>query len=197
MFGFNKKKRLIEGPVEFVSEVEIDRPAAEVFPLIDVADARFSHRQRGAEVRCVEGEEHRFDMTIAEIEDAVFEFTVLDRIEGERHTISCVMVPQMFALEKAIEAHTIEPISETACRVTLTTTATFDASLSDEEVAGEIAVMNEAVLRDLEKLKILAEDGLDAVLAAEQAEMEDDLGIDVEFDLGELDIDWDDIEPQQ
>lgn len=193
MFGFNKERRLIEGPVEFTFDIQIDRPASEVFPLIDVADARFSHAQRGAQLRRVEGETGRYDMVLAEMEDAVFQFTVLERIEGVRHSLSAVMVPQLFALEKSIEEHVIEPLGETACRVTLKTSATFDAGLSDDEMASEIAVMSTAVARDLEKLKLLAEEGLEAVREAEQAEMEFDLG----FDLGELDIDWDDIEPEQ
>ena len=53
--------------------------------------------------------------------------------------------------------------------------------------------MNMAVMGDLEKLKVLAEEGLESLKAMEEAEM----GLDVEFDLGELDIDWDDIEPEQ
>ena len=148
--------------------------------------------QRGAQLRRVEGETGRYDMVLAEMDDAVFQFTVLERVEGVRHALSAVMVPQLFALEKSIEEHVIEPLGETACRVTLKTSATFDAGLSDDEMASEIAVMGTAVARDLEKLKLLAEEGLEAVREAEQAEMEFDLG----FELGELDIDWDDIEPE-
>lgn len=193
MFGFNKKRRLIEGPIEFTFDIEIDRPAAVVFPLVDVADARFSHAQRGADVRRVDGVENRYDMTIAEIEEAVFQFTVLERVEGERFSLKAVMVPQLFALEEAIETHTFEPLGDSACRVTLTANVRFDAALSDEEMAGEIATMSEAMARDLEKLKILAEEGIEALIEAEKEEM----AFDLDFDLGELDIDWDDIEPEQ
>lgn len=193
MFGFNKHRRMIEGPVEFTFEIEIERPASEVFPLIDVADPHFSHAQRGAKIRRVDGEDSRYDMTIEEIDDAVFQFTVLERVEGARHTLSAVMVPQMFALEKSIEAHVIKPLGDSACRVILTTQATFVSTLSDQEVADEVAVLSEAITRDLAKLKALAEDGLDAVMAMEEAEM----AFDIDFGLSELDLNWVDIELKQ
>ena len=101
--------------------------------------------------------------------------------------------PRSNALEKSTETKVIEPVGDSACRVISPTLATFDSELSDEDVAGEIAVMNMAVMGDLEKLKVLAEEGLESLKAMEEAEM----GLDVEFDLGELDIDWDDIEPEQ
>ncbi|MEO0418881.1 MAG: hypothetical protein AAF249_08450 [Pseudomonadota bacterium] len=193
MFEFNKSKRLIEGPVEFTAEVEIDRPASEVFPLVDIADPRFKHAQMGAKVSAANGSDTVYELTLEEMDDVVFRFTVLERVAGERLKLEAVTDPQINALEKSIEIHAIEPINDTACRVTLNTIATFDPELSDEEVTGEIAMMNEAVMGDLEKLKVLAEDGLEALQALEEAEM----GFDIEFDLGELDIDWDDIEPEQ
>ena len=52
-------------------------------------------------------------------------------------------------------------------------------------------MMSMAVNGDLEKLKILAEEGIEAVKAIDEDEFN------IEFDLGELDIDWGDIEPKQ
>ena len=193
MFGFNKKQRLIEGPVEFTAQVEIDRPASEVFPLVDLADPRFKEAQMGASVAPAPGSDVKYELTIADMDDVVFHFTVLERIEGSKIEMEAVIEPRINALEKSTETKVIEPISDSACRVTSTTLATFDPELSDEDVAGEIAIMNMAVMGDLEKLKVLAEEGLEALKAMEEAEM----GLDIEFDLGELDIDWDDIEPEQ
>ena len=48
MFEF--LKRLPEGPYQFVGSVEIERSAAEVFPLIDLTDPRFAKRQLGERV---------------------------------------------------------------------------------------------------------------------------------------------------
>ncbi|MEM7702264.1 MAG: hypothetical protein AAF251_10045 [Pseudomonadota bacterium] len=193
MFGFNKNKRLIEGPVEFTAEVEIDRPTSEIFPLLDIADPRFKHAQTGARVTPVEGSGNDYELTTDELEDVVFRFTVLERVEGSLLKIEAVIEPQINALEKSVETYIVEPICDKSCRVTMATSATFDATLSDDEIANEVAVMNIAVMGDMEKLKVLAEQGLEALQKMEEAE----LGFDIEFDLGELDIDWDDIEPEQ
>ena len=191
MFGFNKNKRAIEGPVEFTAEVEINRPASEVFPLIDISDPRFGHAQRGAQVAAVEGKPNQFELPVEEFDDAVFHFNVLERVDGLRHKAVCAMVPQLFALVKAVEDYQIEPIGDDKCLVKITVSAEFDPNLSDEEVANEAAVMSMAVTGDLEKLLVHAEEGLEAVKALEEEEFN------VEFDLGELDIDWDEIEPEQ
>ncbi|MEO1731960.1 MAG: hypothetical protein AAFR64_14660 [Pseudomonadota bacterium] len=195
MFGFNKKKRMIEGPVEFIMEAEIQRPAHEVFPLIDMADPRYCHVQRGAELRQIEGSSDRYDMVVEEMDDVVFQFRVLERVEGERHSIECTIKPQINALVKSVETHVIKPISDSACHVTLTTSATFDEDLSDEEVTGEIAMMSAAVSDDLEKLAVLAEEGLEAVKALDEAGF--DLDFQIEIEGGEIDFDWDDIETEQ
>ncbi len=165
MFGFSKKKRLIEGPIDFASEVEIDRSVADVFPLIDIADPRFCHAQRGANIAPVQSEEGRYDLTIAEMEGVTFQFRVLENVPGALHKLECIIEPRINDLTHSIELYHIETIGERACRVELTTTATFDESLSDEEVAEEIATMSAAVNMDLLKLKVLAEDGVEAVEA--------------------------------
>ncbi|MCK0127839.1 hypothetical protein [Erythrobacter sp. F6033] len=191
MFGFNKKKPMIEGPVTFEAEVDIERSCADVFPLIDISDPRFAHIARGANVAKVEGETDRYALTMDELEGVSFQFTVLERVEGERHKVECVIQPRINDLLLSVEEHFVVPTGENACRVKLITTATFDPSLSDEEVAGEIAMMSAAVEDDLFKLKLQAEEGPEAVAALDEG------GFDIELDLGDLDIDWDDIEPEQ
>ncbi|MEM1050587.1 MAG: SRPBCC family protein [Pseudomonadota bacterium] len=192
MLGFNKGGRMIEDPIEFTAEVEIDRDAALVFPLIDVADPQFRHSQSGAKVQPVAGTTDRFEMTVEGL-DTVFHYHVAERIEDTRYSLEATMNPQLFALVKSVETYEIEPRAEGACMVRLTTLATFDAELSDDEVANEVAMMSMAVTGELEKLKTLAEDGIEALNAMEAAEME----FDIDLDLSELDIEWDDIEPKQ
>jgi len=197
MFGFNKKKRLIEGPIDFTAEVEIDRPAADVFPLIDLADPLFRHAQTGAQVRRVESAGDQFEMIVEEFNDAVFKFNVLVREPNARYAIDSKMEPQLFALVKSNETYVFEPRGDDACRVTLTTSATFDDDLSDKDITGEMAMMSEAIVNEMQKLKVLAEDGIEALKAMEEDEAGFEIEFGGEFDLGELDIDWDDIEPQQ
>ena len=191
MFGFNKNKRMIDGPIEFTAEVEIERPASHVFPLVDVSDPRFRHAQCGAVVKAVENTTDRFEMVAEEVEDAVFHFQIVERVVPNRLILEARIEPQLFALEKSIEETVIEPVGDDTCRVKLITKATFDADLTDEEVAGEIAIMSEAVTGELEKIKVLAEDGIEALKELQEAEMS------FEIDFGDLDIDWDEIEPEQ
>ncbi|MEO0699223.1 MAG: hypothetical protein AAFY81_05835 [Pseudomonadota bacterium] len=188
---------MIEGPVEFTAEVDIQRPASDVFPLLDLADPRFRQAQCGAQVQRIEGEQERYDVVLEQMDDVVFHFQVLERTAGQRYTIECAMEPQINALKMAVEAYAIEPIGEAACRVRLTTSAAFNDDLSDEEIANEIAMMSMAVTQDLEKLAVLAEEGLDALKALEEEELTFNVEFGVDFDLEEIDIDWDDIEPKQ
>ncbi|MEO0589734.1 MAG: hypothetical protein AAFZ11_04150 [Pseudomonadota bacterium] len=187
---------MIEGPVEFTAEVDIQRPASDVFPLLDLADPRFRQAQC-AQVQRIEGEQERYDVVLEQMDDVVFHFQVLERTAGQRYTIECAMEPQINALKMAVEAYEIEPIGEAACRVRLTTSAAFNDDLSDEEIANEIAMMSMAVTQDLEKLAVLAEEGLDALKALEEEELTFNVEFGVDFDLEEIDIDWDDIEPKQ
>ncbi|UAB77566.1 hypothetical protein INR77_12305 [Erythrobacter sp. SCSIO 43205] len=182
---------MIEGPIEFTADIDIDRPAADVFPLIDVANPRFRSAQSGAIVKRVEGTEDRFEMVIEGLE-TVFKFHVTERIEGEKHALISTMEPQLFALAKSVETHEIEPTSDSSCKVTLKTFATFDSDLSIEQLASEAAMMSRAVVSELEKLKTLAEEGMEGLKAMEDAEM----GFCFDFDLNDLDVDWDDIEAQ-
>ncbi|MEM9501742.1 MAG: hypothetical protein AAF941_07840 [Pseudomonadota bacterium] len=185
MFGFNKKKPLIEGPIEFEAEVEIDKAAGAVFPLIDVASPDFAHLQRGASVQTVEGKAQHYCLTIEGMDDVAFLYHVLERVEGERHTAECVIEPRINDLIKAVESYEVEALSAESCKVRLTTVATFDESLSDEEVAGEIAMMSAAVHDDLFKLKVHAEEGADAVAA-----LDNDGLCDIE--IGDIDIEIED-----
>ncbi|WP_298334327.1 hypothetical protein [uncultured Erythrobacter sp.] len=187
-----ESKQMIEGPIEFTAEVEVDCAASDVFSLINVADPKFRHAQTGASVRAVEGTDNEFEM-IMEGLDTVFQFRVIDQVASKRYSLEAAMEPQLFALVKSVETYEIKSLNDHACRVKLTTLATFDDDLSLEEVASEVAMMSMAVTGDLEKLATLAEGGVEALQAMEDAET----GLDIEFDLGELDIDWDDIEPKQ
>lgn len=192
MFEFSKKKPLIEGPIEFEAEVEIGRPALEVFPLIDVSSSGFAQIALGNTVRKVSDD--TFELALAEMDELTFRMQVIERVEGQKHTAKVVIEPLFGNLVSAVEAYEIHSIDAESCAVKLVTKATFADQLSDEDMAGEIAMMSMAVEDDLAKLKIHAEHGVEAVHAYNE---EQETGFDVEFDLGDLDIDWDDIDPEQ
>jgi len=76
MLPFFQKKGVSSGPHEFGAEIEIERPASEVYPLLDLADPRHAKRQLGDKVEAVAGQDGAFDMVVAELPDAVFRLIV-------------------------------------------------------------------------------------------------------------------------
>lgn len=163
MFGFNRKKPAIEGPIEIALEAEIDRPADDVYRLIDVADPGFGQVRLGNSVTPVDAEEGHFALVLADMPDLAFHLRVREAVKDARFQVECTISPALGNLRKTVETHVIEPRGENACDVTLTTEVTFADGLSDQELAQEIAVMSAAVHSDLTKLVIHAEDGTDAV----------------------------------
>lgn len=168
MFGFNRKKPVIAGPIEFTLEAEIDRPASEVYRLIDIADPGFAQVRLGNSVTRVEGEDNHFELVLSELSGLTFHLYVREAVKDERHQLECITEPSLGNLKKTVETHVIEARGENACQVTLTTEATFADDLSERDLAEEIAIMSEAVHNDLTKLVIHAEDGTEAVLRFEE-----------------------------
>lgn len=165
MFGFNKKKPLIEGPVEFEAEVAIDAPASKVYRLLDVADPGFGQIELGNTVKRVPATQNEFHLSLVGLEDLTFCIRVLNAEPHSRITNECVIEPRFGNLVKAIEDHVIEATGENSCKVVQRTTATFVDGISDPEIAAEIALMSAAVENDLFKLKVHAEEGAEAVAA--------------------------------
>lgn len=192
MFGFNKQNPMIDGPIEFEFSVEINRPASAVFPLVDVSDPGFSQVALGNSVNRIADD--TYELTIEEMDDLSFRFQVLECIKDKQHTAKVVIKPQVGNLVEAVEDYQLTPLGDDRCVAKLTTKATFAEHLSDEEIAQEIAMMSMAADADLTKLKLHAEEGVEAVRAYDEDQEAD---FDIEFDLGDLDIDWDDIEPKQ
>ena len=62
MFGLFQRKAEPLGPFEFEHETVIDRPAAEVYPLVDWADPRNAKRALGNKVEQVGSSPARFRM---------------------------------------------------------------------------------------------------------------------------------------
>lgn len=198
MFGFNKKKPLMEGPIEFEAEVEIDCSAQRVYELIDVSSPKHAQIELGNTIEPVAGSDNTYRLELAQMEGTQFLMTVLAAVPGESHTVSAQIEPRVGNLESAIEDYAIETRGDNACTVRLTTKASFVDGLSDEEIADEVMMMSMAVQNDLTKLKLHAEEGPAAVEAFDEemfGEIEFDCsGIDLD-DIDLDDIDWDEIEP--
>jgi len=168
MFGFLKPQRLPEGPYEFTGAVDIDRPAAEVFPLLDLADARYAKRQLGERVDPVEGAPGIWHMVIGAVPDLLFELTVTDRVVDAWIAFNCTVTPQVGRLVVSHELYTLEQLGPDACRLGLVNTVTFAGELGANALREEGMMMTASVGNALAKLKLHAEGGVEAVRAAER-----------------------------
>jgi hypothetical protein len=168
LFDFLKLHRLPEGPYEFVGAVEIDRSAAEVFPLLDLTDARRAKRQLGERVDEVEGTPGAYRMVIGEVPDLLFELTLTDHVAGAWIGFNCTITPRVGRLAVSHELYTLEELGPDACLLKLVNTVTFADKLRPAALQDETAMMTVAVHNALAKLKLHAEGGVEAVRAVER-----------------------------
>lgn len=192
MYEPSKNSPMLNGPIEFDFTVEIERAASDVFPLIDVSDPRFAQVALGSLVK--KTAKDIFELEVVGLEEHVFRMQVMQCIPNERHTSKVTIEPRVGNLVEAVEDYELNAAGDERCTLTLVTKATFSNDLSVEEIAQEVAMMSMAVEDDLTKLKIHAEEGLEAVRAYDE---EQQAAFDIELDLTGFDIDWDDIEPEQ
>ena len=165
MFEF--LKRLPEGPYQFVGSVEIERSAAEVFPLIDLTDPRFAKRQLGERVEEIEDAPGTYLMIIGAVPDLVFELAVTDRVAGAWIGFDCTITPRVGRLAVSHELYTLEELGPDTCRLDLVNTVTFAGKLRPGALREETAILSVSVHNALAKLKLHAEGGIDAVRAVE------------------------------
>ncbi len=167
MFEFLNRRRRPARPVEIIGEVEIARPAADVYALIDWADPRNAKRATGNRVTGISGNPGRFDMVTPMLADFTFEFLVTCEEPHSRYAFGCVIRPQFGPMEHTHETYGFESLGADRCRVTLTTETRFDAGLSRRAYAAEVATMATSVQSALQKLKLQAEHGADFAKAVE------------------------------
>ena len=104
--------------------------------------------------------------------DVVFNMTVTDVVPGRSYAFSNDFAQPIGRLTASHEAFTVEPLDEQSCRLGLTVSATFVLGLSTEDLAREAVTMAMACEMALAKLKIQAEQGVEAVLDVEAAQMD-------------------------
>lgn len=156
-----------EGPVKIVTAVEIERPAAEVYALVDWADPRNAKRATGNDVRSVADKPGRFDMVMPGLPDHTFELLVTCDEPRSCYAFGCVIQPRLGKMEHCHETYEFEELGPHRCRVTLTTETGFAARLSRRAYSAEVATMAVSVQSALQKLKLQAEHGADFAKAIE------------------------------
>ena len=159
MFGLFKPKLAPEGPVEITADIEIERPASEVYPLLDWADERNAKRALGSTITPVEGQADVWHMTWPPMPELNFEFTVTEAIPHTAYAFGCSITPRAGKLAHSHESYRFEDIGEGHCILHLTETAQFINGLTEKQYAREVAMMAKACQQALIKLKIHAEHG--------------------------------------
>jgi len=166
MFGLFRRDRVDrvpDEPIELKVAIEIDRPADEVYALLDFADERHQLRARGNLVRQVETDPPVYRMWYDLCHDLNFLFAVTEAAPGRAYAYSATIVPPVGRRTGAHEAYAIEPLEDGGCRLTFVNTIHHLPGLTPDELAQEVAVSSEAAARSLVKLKMQAELGVAAV----------------------------------
>ena len=173
MFGlFNRKSEPApDGPVAFEFEDDIAVSARELYRIVDFADEKCWKRDVGTVDQVGE---KKFVMRLDMLPDVAFNIGVLDTEPHAVYTYDCVADPLMGNLERSVEGYQIDPTGEDSCHVTLVVMAEFREGLTKKEWDGEVQMMAMAVMNSLAKLKIHAEQGLEAIRAVERMQMVDE-----------------------
>lgn len=179
MFGILKRKVEPVGPFEFEHNVEIERPAEEVYALVDWGDPRNAKRTLGNKVEQVGSSPGRFRLHLDLVPDHRFEMIVAEAVQDHRYAYDCEITPPVGRLVSCHEAYSIEPLGNDSCRLGLVVSAWFVGGLSAEEMANEVMMMGMSGQNALAKLKIQAEQGVEAVHAVEAMQMD---GLDDDFE---------------
>lgn len=167
MFGlFKAKPAAPAGPYDFIMSVTIDRPASDVYALIDWADLRNSKRQLGNKVAAIDGCADGYRLVMTDMPDLRFDMVVSEAVPGRRYSFSTDIVPKVGRLVESREDYAIQPLGDDQCELTLTATALFRDDMSMANLEEEMLRVNISCHNAVQKLKIHAEDGTEAVKAA-------------------------------
>jgi len=166
MFGLFKRgepQLVPDKPIEMKVAVEIDRPADEVYALLDFGDERHQLRARGNLIRQIESDPLSYRLWYDLCPDLNFLLTVTEAAPGRAYAYSATIVPPVGRRTGAHEAYAIEPLDDGGCRLTFVNTIHHVPGLTPDEIADEIAISSQATASSLVKLKMQAELGIEAV----------------------------------
>lgn len=169
MLPFLRNKSVPSGPHEFKADVEIDRPARDVYRLIDLADSLYTRRQLGDKVNAVTGEPDTFTLVVSELPDAVFTVTVTAAEPCRHYAFSCRSAPLFGRVARSHEDYVLEDLGKDGCRLILTNTVEFKGALKNDAYASEAMMLTLASFNAIAKIKLHAEQGVEAVRAYAQA----------------------------
>lgn len=170
MLEWLKPEAAPQGPVTFDFEVEIEAAAEDIYALVDFADPRHAKRQLGHSVEQLDAAPDVFALVMTEMPDAQFVQTVTEAAAPRSYAYRCDPRPQQGRLQWTHERFTIAPQDDGICLVTLLVEARFDEPLPVDEYTHHVTLMAMGCNAMVEKLKLHAEQGPEAVRAFERRE---------------------------
>ena len=168
MFGLFKKKKAPEGPITLSFAVDVERPAEEVYPLIDWADPRNAKRQLGETVTAIEGSPNFFRLVMSGMPEHNFDMLVSEAVPNRSYRFSTDINPRVGRLEASEEYYELEPSGDGQCQLSLTITAKFRAGLTERQFKEEALMIGVACHNALLRLKAHAEEGVEGERALEK-----------------------------
>lgn len=169
MFGLKKRRQELapDEPIRMEARIEISRPAEEVYALLDFADPRNQMVARGNIVKPLGSDPNSFRMWYDLAPNLNFLFTVTEAVPARRYAYSAVIVPPVGRRAGSYEDYAIERLDADRCELTFINTVHHQPGLTLDELAEEIGMSSVAAANGLAKLKLLAEEGVEAVEAFE------------------------------
>jgi hypothetical protein len=162
MFAFLRPKLATFPPAQFHDAVVIGQPAELVYSLIDWASPTNALRARGSRVAPVEGVNERYCLTMDELPGHRFDIVVTDAVPHSTYGFETVVAPTLGRMAKSHELYSVEPLGLGSCRVTLVNTMLF-VPMRPEDMGTEELMVSAACHNALAKLKLQAEEGVEAV----------------------------------
>ena len=158
------------GPVTFDFEIEIEAPPETIYPLLDFTDSRHAKKQLGHTVRQIGSDPDKFSLIITQMPEFEHICTITQAEPPHVYALRSVAVPQAGVLQRSHEQYTLEPRGKGGTLLTLLVEAQFDEPLTMREYSQHVAMMAMGCNNAVEKLKLHAEHGTQAVrhLEAEQ-----------------------------
>ena len=166
MFGLYKSKPVFlapEEPIELKTTIDIDRSVDEVYALLDFGDERNQMRSRGNKIDCIADDPAEYRLWYDPLPDHNFLFKVTDAVPSRSYAFTGTIVPPIGRRLRSHEAYTLDKLSDGSCRLTIVNSITHVPGLSEDELADEVGKSSLATARSLTKLKIQAEEGVEAV----------------------------------
>ena len=139
--------------------------------MVDFADARHAQRARGAAIEAKDDGGRRFLMTIPRAADLEFHVDVIEAQAPNHYSYAIVIDPLVGRLAGSTEAYTLWDVPTGGCRIRLDNTVTFQESMRLRHLEEEFAMVTQASLNTLAKLKLQAEWGVEAVSDFEERQL--------------------------